>query len=494
MNILYPVYLKNYRKGFATNSSSTHSVIYKNKDDMFNDLNIFEYDYYDRCDNTIAASKEAKIKYIAANIMYNDKLYEIMSMYYPQMKEYSSLVKKALEKVDYSFGMYYRGQLYFVGNENIEASIDYLKYIIENDDIIIVGGSDEMDFVYDTVVGHKEIHQPNEISDDIITKNGNYWVGYNNFIGKIRFSFNEDNKLIPEYPELIDLKITDKCEHGCKFCYMDANMNGKHADIDFLKNLVKQLGLLENCNNKKRVEFSIGGGNILLYPNLSELFEYIHENGHIVNTTINAKDCKKILDDENLFDVFKKYVNGIGVSVTSTDDLVLVKSLYDKIYEKYNIVKKQLVIHLIPELLGKELTCEIIKKGRTLHLHEYLLLGFKSTGRGALQNPITFNNYDLNNIFDKSNWISVDTTFAKTYKDWIEKNYETEHTITFNEGEFSMYIDGVNKYAYKSSYQLEKPYNMSIERWTNKECKDYNNIIGIFQSIRKDNGFETYEK
>lgn len=31
----------NFRKGLATNSSSTHSIIYKNKDDMFKDLNIF---------------------------------------------------------------------------------------------------------------------------------------------------------------------------------------------------------------------------------------------------------------------------------------------------------------------------------------------------------------------------------------------------------------------------------------------------------------------
>lgn len=32
------VYLKNFRKGFATNSSSTHSIIYRNKDEMFKDL------------------------------------------------------------------------------------------------------------------------------------------------------------------------------------------------------------------------------------------------------------------------------------------------------------------------------------------------------------------------------------------------------------------------------------------------------------------------
>ena len=56
--------IENFRKGLATNSSSTHSIIYKNKEDLFEDLNIFEEDYYGRCTETIAVSKKAKIKYI----------------------------------------------------------------------------------------------------------------------------------------------------------------------------------------------------------------------------------------------------------------------------------------------------------------------------------------------------------------------------------------------------------------------------------------------
>ena len=61
-------YLSYFRKGRATNSSSTHSVIYRNKDEIFADLNVFEEDYYDRYTQTIAASKEAKIKYVYACI------------------------------------------------------------------------------------------------------------------------------------------------------------------------------------------------------------------------------------------------------------------------------------------------------------------------------------------------------------------------------------------------------------------------------------------
>ena len=48
--------IRNRRNSLATNSSSTHSVVYKNKDQVFEDLGIFDNNYYDRCTETIAAS------------------------------------------------------------------------------------------------------------------------------------------------------------------------------------------------------------------------------------------------------------------------------------------------------------------------------------------------------------------------------------------------------------------------------------------------------
>ena len=40
---MFPIYLKNFRRGLATNSSSTHSVIYRNDGEVFNDMNIFTH-------------------------------------------------------------------------------------------------------------------------------------------------------------------------------------------------------------------------------------------------------------------------------------------------------------------------------------------------------------------------------------------------------------------------------------------------------------------
>ena len=59
------------------------------------------------------------------------------------------------------------------------------------------------------------------------------------------------------------------------------------------------------------------------------------------------------------------------------------------------------------------------------------------------------------------------------------------------EGEYSMYIDGVEEKAYKSSYNLEKPYNMHVE-YPKKE-KTYG-VKDAFSEIRKDNGLKSYEE
>ena len=515
------VYLKNFRKGLATNSSSTHSLIYRNDGELFKDLDIFEYDYYDRCTSTIAASREAKIKYVLADIMHNEPLVKIMSSIYPEMKKYFPLIKDRMEcKSEYCFGMYFRGSLEFPNN--IEASVDYLKNVIDDDNIIIVGGSDEADFVYDTIEGHVECPAPyminygnNPFRNTGVTKNGNYWVGYgdsrdyvkikdkddeehntikNSFCGKIRFA-TSNGEIVPEYPELIDLKITNACEHGCPMCYMSATKNGKHADVSFLISMISNAGTPRN-NNYHRIEFSIGGGNILLYPNLEELFHYIKKQGHIINVTINAKDCKKVIEDKNINSIFMRYVDGIGVSVFSVEDadiLVDFKNIINSGKERWDTNHKYIVAHLIPEYLGVELTNKIsdIIKGVWMPV---LYLGYKTTGRGKTQKYQEFTKEDLLSIFKDSRCVSIDTTFANRYFWWIKDNFSYAKTMTLNEGEFSMYIDGVSQQAYKSSYNLDKPYNMKFVHYYERKNNPMYNIKEAFAAIRKDGGFKTYDE
>jgi uncharacterized protein YukJ len=123
-----------------------------------------------------------------------------------------------------------------------------------------------------------------------------------------------------------------------------------------------------------------------------------------------------------------------------------------------------------------------------------LYLGYKTTGRGNTQKYKEFTKEDLLSIFKDARCVSIDTTFANRYFWWIKDNFSYAKTMTLNEGEFSMYIDGVSQQAYKSSYNLEKPYNMKYVPYDERDKNPMYSIKEAFAKIRKDGGFKTYDE
>ena len=473
------IYLKNFRCGFATNSSSTHSIIYKNKDDMFNDLNVFELNYYDRYDNTIAASKEAKIKYIATNINWNKSLLDIMSAYYPQMKEYAK---------ESDFGMTSRGYLGI--GRNMEASVFFLKNVIEDEEIIIVGGSDEEDFVYNTCKGHRKSSDSKELDwKSNVYKNGNYWIGYSMWGSRLRF-MTEPGECVPEHPELVDLKITDMCRNNCKFCYAGSTSNGHHADREFLSEVIRQLSTTYEAQYERMTEFAIGGGNPLEHPQFDEIVEIIKNTGNIVNVTINVSDIPELIKNKKRIRVFKKNIRGIGVSLTDVSQVKTLVELKNKLKQS----DCRITVHLIPEMIGADMVIAIRKEMRKHQMFRILFLGYKNCGRGTGIQVNRLTDDDLNKIAEQFGSLSIDTAFANTYKKWLQDNIESfPYTVTLNEGEFSMFIDGVNKKAYKSSYQCDKGYSLESDGWEN-QGKTWFTVDEAFAMIREDGGFKVYKR
>ena len=65
---------------------------------------------------------------------------------------------------------------------------------------------------------------------------------------------------IYDHPESIDVKITNYCDLNCAFCHEKSNLEGQHADLDRLLEVLSEL--------PKGVELAIGGGNPLDHPDL----------------------------------------------------------------------------------------------------------------------------------------------------------------------------------------------------------------------------------
>lgn len=130
-------------------------------------------------------------------------------------------------------------------------------------------------------------------------KNGNTTVSIFSDGSKIReWPKNEVPK--PEFPESIDIKITDYCNAGCPFCFESSTVKGRHADF---KNIIS---ILDSC--PKGTELAIGGGNPLDHPDLLAILKHAKKRKLISNITINVKHSWCTILD------YTKLVYGVGIS------------------------------------------------------------------------------------------------------------------------------------------------------------------------------------
>ena len=108
-------------------------------------------------------------------------------------------------------------------------------------------------------------------------KNGNYMMFIDLETGtKIRK--NNLDCFIPEKPESMDIKITNKCDMGCAFCHENSTPDGLHGDILNLKFIETLLPY---------TELALGGGNPLTHPDLIPFLEKCKALKLIPSMTIN---------------------------------------------------------------------------------------------------------------------------------------------------------------------------------------------------------------
>src|SRR5947209_8260877 len=84
----------------------------------------------------------------------------------------------------------------------------------------------------------------------------------------------------PEFPESMDLKITDWCDGGCAYCHEKSTVDGKAARLDDIIRVLSDL--------PAGVEIAMGGGDTVSYPQLEELLEWAKGRGLVMNMTVNA--------------------------------------------------------------------------------------------------------------------------------------------------------------------------------------------------------------
>lgn len=269
-------------------------------------------------------------------------------------------------------------------------------------------------------------------------QNGNYIVRIDDDGTKTRLSDNP----IPEYPESIDVKVTNKCTGGCAFCHENSTPSGKSFDVDFAHKLFSDLPV--------GMELAIGGGNPLeCQQDLKWFFRKLPHYGNtkiFPNLTINAMHLDMLSDDLN--------PNAIGISYR--------KDLHDKIVDffKKNGEYHQIVIHLIAGVH----TLSDLKKCLE-DFDRVLILGYKTVGRGkdymsdAVKNNLKEWEEDigtyLNNgdgkiiVFDN---LAIEQLSISDY--FLQERWQ--EIYMGDDGQFTMYLDLVEKkFAVSSRSEIQ---------------------------------------
>lgn len=277
----------------------------------------------------------------------------------------------------------------------------------------------------------------------------------------------------PEYPDSIDVKITDWCDHGCPFCYEGCTPEGKNGEIpDWLFRQIPPF-----------TELAIGGGNAYIHPVLLDLPERFSLR---MNLTLHAKDFIRIIDESEYnnfksgtdhdaptsLDMLKKF-GAVGVSVTCADDArEIVTRLGDlsdpgsqtrsssKIWERrramaVNLFSEKItedyvqpVFHVINGIADKEIISTLSDKGYRL-----LVLGYKTKGRGvgfAADESVARNQRWLyDNIEEVAKHFAVTAFDALALQQLDIRRFFTdddwEHFYMGGDGQHSMYIDLVKQ-------------------------------------------------
>ena len=194
-------------------------------------------------------------------------------------------------------------------------------------------------------------------------KNGNHYETIFEDGTRVRQTIDtEDDRLLYEFPSNFDLKITNMCPVGCKYCHESSTPNGVHGDIlnmRFIDTLVPG------------TEVAIGGGSALSHPDLIPFLKKLKKQGALANITVNQKELMRPELATIMKNVLqKKLVHGVGVSLTDNKTF---NKVVDDIFGDY----PNLVVHTIAGIFdGYDLPCI---KGRKM-----LILGYKDLkGRRA---------------------------------------------------------------------------------------------------------------
>lgn len=429
--------IHNIRFGHACNSSSTHSVVWVGDQELVTDeKDHFGWGYF------TAADEESRRNYAMALVAANVRL--DIPWNYPGRKEAEAAILRSLlgqeptdAQVDHQSVIRFPHAGNMVNPEFVREFVEWFATA----PIAVLGGNDNDDEVHPAAA----LTEPVDFIDrftGIARKDPTYdfWTVFNPVSGtKVRFSFKDrQTPTRASLPELVDLKITDFCPFDCAFCYMGSTGKGKHADFNFVREIVKQIQAMGVF------EVAIGGGEPTFHPKFSSILAEIKSAGANANFTTKSLHW---LRDRALAQDICESATAFAYSVNDPSEIARLHQAWLPWQADIKVVV-QVVVGANPQEEFEEILEEAAKFGFSV-----TLLGFKETGRGEEFEQEVFDwQESVQKAWPPDRWgrqrpIGIDTLLTRDLGPDVPKVFY--HT---REGAFSAYIDAVERRLGPSSY------------------------------------------
>ena len=258
------------------------------------------------------------------------------------------------------------------------------------------------------------------------------------------------------YPELVDVKITDKCNFGCAYCYQNSTPEGRHADMDDLRRVARELF------KAGTFEVAIGGGEPTLHPQFPEILEMFNDLGIAANFTTRSLD---FLENPETRKRILEASKSIAVSVNSVGQITAALAAWER--TGGNKWSHPFSFQYVMGTASDEEFAKIIAHCAQSHGAKLTLLGFKETGRGAAYlDKIPVRDVKAQN--QSASWIglakaacgkhgyarfAIDTALARECAAELKAEGVPAHMFHVSEGLVSMYVDAVEMTMAASSYE-----------------------------------------
>lgn len=465
-----PLYVHNIRLGYATNSSSTHSILILPADHTTKDYLVADQQF--GWENFTAASVAAKLAWLGQAVRENIQAVALDA-------DASALAAERMI-ADHGGSVQLLRDGYVDHQSRFDAPtpawgedrqfFSGLVAFLSDPRVVVVGGNDNVNdewTPHELKAAHPALdydlfrEQRGSLPTLRYDKRDRYWSAFHCGVTRFRLAAEPGPEIVrSEVPELVDLSIGNRCTFGCAYCYRGSTPDQGYASEPEISSI------LHHLSRMGVFEVALGGGEPLQHPDIEEivlcakLYKIkIHVTTRDLSWLRNPLRRRVLLENVTAF--------GYSVDTPKQAERAAKAFVAEGLLDRLNL---QVVVGATTEKTLRE----ILKIAKREHVR-VTLLGYKTSGFGARVQPHPVSP----SVIQEHYLMGIDSVLAQQWETWLRENHVWKGSYALSEGAFSCFIDAERGTLHRSSFDGSEGYSIrKRERWM-KEGETHVNAESI---------------